>query len=112
MLTKTLLLLSLIMTVPFSFPPAHSSTGDLSTVIEHFMQKQFPGAKSHLWVVNGTQWQTDDEVIVDINTVVMNKSGQEPTENRFLLLIVGDRLAAAQNIPLDADRDCQPEQQT
>ncbi|MER3423078.1 MAG: hypothetical protein C4293_07465 [Nitrospiraceae bacterium] len=105
------LLLGLIVTLPSS-APAHASTGDLSTVIERFMEKQFPEAKSHFWVVNGTQWQTDNEVVVDINTVVTNKAGQEPTENRFLLLIVGDKLAAAQNIPLDANTDCQPEEQT
>jgi hypothetical protein len=83
--------------------------GDISTIIESFMAKQFPEAKSHFWVVNGTQWQTEEEIVVDVNTVVMVKTDQAPTENRYLLLIVGDRLAAAQNIPMDAKTDCAPE---
>ncbi|MGH7230040.1 MAG: hypothetical protein ACREJU_01605 [Nitrospiraceae bacterium] len=89
--------------------PAGASRGGISTIIESFMAKQFPEAKSHFWVVNGTQWQTEDEIVVDLNTVVMVKADQAPTESRYLLLIVGDRLAAAQNIPMDAHTDCNPE---
>jgi hypothetical protein len=40
----------------------------------------------------------------------MGLFSQAPTEDRFLLLIVRGKLAAAQNIPLDASVDCQPEQ--
>jgi hypothetical protein len=89
--------------------PAQGSMGDISNVIEGFMAKQFPEARSHFWVVNGTQWQSENEMVVDINTVVMGRLSSAPTENRFLLLIVGGKLAAAQNIPLDAGADCQPE---
>jgi hypothetical protein len=90
--------------------PAPADTGDLSRVIEGFMAKQFPEARSHLWVVNGTQWQAENEIVVDVNTFVVQRSDHQPTESRFLLLIVGGELAAAQNIPLDAQTDCQPEQ--
>lgn len=90
--------------------PIDASTGDLSMVIETFVTKQFPTSKSHFWVVNDTHWQTDNEVVVDVNTVVLDKLGEHPTANRYLLLIVGDRLAASQNIPLDSTVDCQPEQ--
>lgn len=83
--------------------------GDLSIIIESFLTQQFPESKSHFWVVNGTQWQALNEVIVDVNTVVLVQAGQNPTENRYLLLIVGDQLAAAQNIPIDAGVDCKPE---
>lgn len=89
--------------------PAKASRGDISTIIEGFMAKQFPEAKSHFWVVNGAQWQTEDEIVVDVNTVVLAKADQAPTENRYLLLIVGDQLAATQNIPMDAKTDCNPE---
>jgi hypothetical protein len=88
-----------------------ASTGDLSTVIESFVVKQFPQAQKHFWVVNGTQWQADDEMVVDINTIVTDRTDASPTENRFLLLIVEGRLAAAQNIPLEGQPECQPEQQ-
>ena len=88
---------------------APASTGDLSGVIENFMARQFPSAQSYFWVVNGTQWQTDDEVVVDLNTTVLEVASPSATENRFLLLIVEGRLAAAQNIPLDSSVDCQPE---
>ncbi len=77
------LCLSLLISVP-----APASTGDLSGVIESFMAKQFPRAQSHFWVVNGTQWQAENEVVVDLNTVVTNRASLAPTESRFLLLIV------------------------
>jgi hypothetical protein len=90
--------------------PAQGGTDDISNVIEGFMAKQFPEASRHFWVVNGTQWQAENEVVVDLNTVVMELFSLSPTENRFLLLIVSGKLAAAQNIPLDSTVDCQPEQ--
>ena len=90
--------------------PVQGSTDDISNVIEGFMAKQFPEARSHFWVVNGTQWQAENEMVVDLNTVVMGRLNPSPTENRFLLLIVGGKLAAAQNIPLDSEVACQPEQ--
>ena len=89
---------------------APADTGDLSGVIEGFMAKQFPEAQSHFWIVNGTQWQAENEIVLDVNTVVMDHVDRPPTENRFLLLVVEGRLAAAQNIPLDAATDCQGEQ--
>lgn len=90
--------------------PLNANTGDITLVIETFVAKQFPASKSHFWVVNDTHWQTDNEVVVDVNTVVLEKLGETPTATRYLLLIIGDRLAAAQNIPLDGAVDCQPEQ--
>ena len=87
-----------------------ATTGDLAVVIEGFMAKQFPGAHSHLWVINGTERPAANEVLVDLNTMVVKQVNQEPNESRFLLLIVGGKLAAAQNIPLDSTVDCQPEQ--
>ncbi|HZS11763.1 MAG TPA: hypothetical protein VFA38_05910 [Nitrospirales bacterium] len=90
---------------------AISDTGDLSSVIESFVAKQFPSATTHFWVVNGTQWQSQTEMVVDVNTITKEPAREGPAENRFLLLIVEGRLAAAQNIPLDAQPDCQPEQQ-
>jgi len=89
--------------------PAQATVTDLSYVIEGFVERQFPGAQSHFWVLNSTQWQTENEVVVDLNTVVVGGSSQSPTESRFLLLIVEGKLAASQNIPLDANTDCQPE---
>ena len=102
-------LLICLLTAHWQSAPAGASRGDISNIIESFMAKQFPEAKSHFWVVNGTQWQAEDEIVVDVNTVVMVKADQAPTENRYLLLIVGDRLAATQNIPMDAKTDCSPE---
>jgi hypothetical protein len=60
--------------------------------------------------VNGTQWQAENELVVDLNTTVVGRSDSSPAENRFLLLIVSGKLAGAQNIPLDGEVDCQPEQ--
>lgn len=90
--------------------PAFARTDDISNVIEGFMAKQFPEAQGHFWVVNGTQWQAENELVVDLNTTVVAQSNSSPAENRFLLLIVSGKLAGAQNIPLDGEVDCQPEQ--
>lgn len=109
MRTRLALLMGLYVSLLVSVS-APASTGDLSGVIEGFMAKQFPGAQSHFWVVNGTQWQAENEVVVDLNTVVTNRASHAPTESRFLLLIVEGKLAAAHSIPLDATVDCQPEQ--
>lgn len=88
---------------------AQASTGDIGAIIEGFVSSHFPDASSHLWVINSTQWD-GDEMVVDVNTIVVEKRQPEPIENRFLLLIVGGKLTAAQNVPLNADTDCGPEQ--
>lgn len=108
MRTGLALLMGLCMSLLVSVS-APASTGDLSSVIEGFIAKQFPRAQSYFWVVNGTQWQTDDEVVVDLNTTVLEGTSRSATENRFLLLVVDGKLAAAQNIPLDSSVDCEPE---
>ncbi len=92
--------------------PSHAMTdvGDIGTIIENFITKQFPDAASHFWVVNDTQWD-GDEMIVDMNTVVTDRRQTPPTESRFLLLIVEGRLRGIQNIPLDAAAECQKEQE-
>jgi hypothetical protein len=91
--------------------PLQAGPGDLSSLIENFVAAQFPGASGHVWVVNGAQWQAENELVVDLHTIVMGGAGAPPTENRFLLLIVSGKVAAAQNVPLDG-ADCQPEQTT
>ncbi|MCC8985028.1 MAG: hypothetical protein LM513_00350, partial [Nitrospira sp.] len=65
--------------------PSHAMTdvGDIGTIIESFITKQFPDAASHFWVVNDTQWD-GDEMIVDMNTVVTDRRQTPPTESRFL----------------------------
>jgi len=89
--------------------PAQATTGDLSTVIDSFVAKQYPQAHSHFWVVNSAQWQDENELVVDLNAFAFDRIRSTPTERRFLLLIVEGRLAASQSIPLDANVDCQPE---
>lgn len=89
--------------------PAPVTAGDITTVIEGFMTMQFPEARSRFWVINEAQWQADNEVVIDLNTVVFVRAGTDPSEQRFLLLIVAGKLAAAQHIPLGQAADCQPE---
>ena len=90
----------------FSPGIAHASTGDLGTIIESFVTRHFPEATSHVWIVNGTQWE-GDEMIVDVRTIVVERQLPAPVENRYLLLIVNGTLTAAQRIPLDDNTDCQ-----
>ena len=91
---------------------AHAMTdiGDIGTIIESFVTKQFPDAASHFWVVNETQWD-GDEMVVDVNTIVTERRQAPPMASRFLLLIVQGRLKGIQNIPLDAEAECQKEQE-
>lgn len=89
---------------------SQASTGDVGTIIETFVVRQFPDAASHYWVVNETRWD-GDEMIVDVHTIVVNEGRQaEPTLSHFLLLIVAGELRGVQNIPLEPGTDCRPEE--
>ena len=89
---------------------AMTETGDIGTIIESFVAKQFPDAASHFWIVNGTQWD-GDEMIVDMNAIVTEQRQAAPIASRFLLLIVAGRLQGIQSIPRDASAECQPEKE-
>jgi len=89
---------------------ARASAGDVGTIIETFVVRQFPDAASHYWVINETKWD-GDEMIVDVHTIVNERRQAEPTLSHFLLLIVAGELRAAQNIPLGAGADCQAEEE-
>lgn len=90
--------------------PAQASTSGVATAIESFVAKLFPQASYYFWIVNDTKSDTQREMILDINTVVTNKVGDPPTQNRFLLLLVNGQVLAAQSIPLDANVDCGDEE--
>ncbi len=104
-----LFLLSLTVLLWLAIPVHASTTGSLSAVIDRFVAEQFPRAASHFWVVNGTQWQDEDEVVVDVNATAFDRQAEAPIEQRYLLLIVRGELAGSQNIPLGAKTDCEPE---
>jgi hypothetical protein len=89
---------------------AQASTGDLGTIIENFVARQFPDAASHFWVINQTQWE-GDEMIVDVHTIVKEPREVNPTLSHFLLLIVAGELKAVQNVPLEPGADCQAEEE-
>lgn len=97
---NTLLLFSL--TVPGW---THASTTELGSIIENFITRHFPDATSHVWIVNGTEWD-GDEMVVDVRTTVLEKQLPAPIENRYLLLIKEGKLTAAQRIPLEDGADC------
>lgn len=90
--------------------PTWGAPGDIPSVIDHFVADQFPGARSRVWVVNNAEWGSQDEVVVDLNTLVVPREDQAQTENRFLLLIVRGKLAATQSIPLGAKIECTPDE--
>ncbi|NKB80423.1 MAG: hypothetical protein GKS05_00715 [Nitrospirales bacterium] len=90
--------------------PLPSAHADVTVAIDEFVENLFPKATHYFWVVNDTKTETLREVIVDINTIVTKQTGKEPTENRFLLLLVDGALFAAQEIPLGAVVDCGDEQ--
>ncbi len=91
------------------------STGTSSAVmpitIDHFVANLFPQARHYHWVVNNSKRETQRETIIDINTFITKKDGATPTENRFLLLFLDGQILAAQNIPLNANIDCGPDEE-
>lgn len=103
--------LALLVSVVLAAPPTYATNdpGDIGTLIETFVTRQFPDAASHFWIVNETQWD-GDEMIVDVNAIVTERQQVPPTESRFLLLIVEGQLKGIQSIPLDAAAECQKEQ--
>jgi hypothetical protein len=88
---------------------AQASTGDIGSIIEKFVARQFPDSIGHYWVINDTQWD-GDEMIVDVHTIVKERHEVDPTLNRFLLLIVAGELKGVQNIPLEPGADCRAEE--
>jgi len=89
---------------------ASASTGDIGSIIEKFVVRQFPDAASHYWVINETQWD-GDEMIVDVHTIVMERRNTEPTLSRFLLLIVAGEIKGSQNVPLEPGADCRTDEE-
>jgi hypothetical protein len=89
---------------------AQASTGDVGTIIETFITRQFPDAAGHYWVINKTQWE-GDEMIVDVHTIVNERRATEPTLSHFLLLIVAGELRGVQSVPLEPGADCRAEEE-
>jgi len=93
-----------------SFPIlAGASSAVTPITIDHFVATLFPKASHYFWVVNDSKEETQREMIVDINTYVTQEEGATPMENRFLLLILDGQIFAANNIPLNATVDCNPD---
>lgn len=88
-----------------------ASTDNLGSIIETFVLGQFPQSSAHYWIINETQWD-GDEMVVDMHTIVQEKRQVAPMLNHFLLLIVAGELKGVQQVPLEPDADCQPEQET
>jgi len=87
--------------------PVQAAPPEMPSAIDQFVAKIFPEASHYFWVVNDTQSETKQEMIVDINTFVTNKgSDQTPIENRFLLLVLNGKVISAHKIPLGAKVDC------
>lgn len=109
MRSRWILLGTLLWTIAFTTPiTTLASTGDIGSIVEKFVVRQFPDAMSHYWVINETQWD-GDEMIVDVQTIVKERGDMEPTFSRFLLLIVAGELKGSQNVPLEPTADCRTE---
>lgn len=94
-----------------SFPPlTQASTGDIGTIIEKFVIRQFPNSVSHYWVINETTWD-GDEMVIDMHTIVKDRVETDLVLSRFLLLIVSGEIRGAQNIPLEPGTECRPEEE-
>lgn len=106
-LLKTLLSVLVLSLVPLV--TVEAAVQDVGTIIERFVQHRFPSSHEHFWVINQATVE-EDEVTVDVSTVVRMPRREAPIAERFLLLIVNGELAAAQLVPSEGEADCQPEE--
>ena len=106
-LPKLILVLSLVLFSSTSI----SASPSISTAIDRFVSNLYPKGSHYFWVINNTSKESAEEMIVDLNTSVRNLPEDEPTESRFLLLVVGGKLLAAQKIPLNANVNCQNDEE-
>lgn len=106
-LPSLLLTLSLVL----FFSTSTSAYPSISMAIDRFVSNLYPKGSHYFWVINNTTTESAEEMIVDLNTSVRNLPEEEPTESRFLLLVVGGELLAAQKIPLNANVDCQNDEE-
>jgi len=106
---RSILLLGTLLCASLCVTQALATTGDIGSIVETFVVRQFPDAASHYWVINETQWD-GDEMIIDVQTVVTERRDTEPTLSRFILLIVAGEVKGSQNVPLEPAADCRAEE--
>ncbi len=78
----------------------------ITIAIDNFVANLVPKANHYFWIINDTTNPTQNEMIVDVNTIITKKAGDEPNKGRFLLLLVNGQLQGAQQISLEADVGC------
>ena len=103
--------LFLLILLIFSPSASESSHPPITTTIDRFVANLYPKGSHYFWVINHTTTESEEEMIIDINTSVSNLPDESPTESRFLLLVIQGELFAAQKIPLDANVDCSSEEE-
>lgn len=88
-----------------------ASQTDMSSSIDNFVSRLYPKGSPYFWVINNTTTESSQEMIVDILTTLKNHSNETQDESRFLLLVINGEIFAAQKIPLDAEVDCENEEE-
>ena len=83
----------------------------VSTEIDDFVSNIYPKGSHYFWIINDSKAETQHELIVDLNTAVQDRIGEEYGKGRFLLLLVDGKLMAAQRIPLGAKVNCKNEEE-
>jgi hypothetical protein len=100
----------LLLTSLTCFPSvSESAQPSMTAIIDRFVSTLYPKGSQYFWVINNTTTESQEEMIIDINTSARNLPDDTFPENRFLLLMVKGELMAAQKIPLDAQVDCSEE---
>ena len=104
----TLILLTFLVFFPSGSESAPTS---ITTTIDRFVSTLYPNGSHYFWVINNTSTESEEEMIIDINTSLRNLPEENLTESRFLLLVIEGELFAAQKIPLNASVDCSSEEE-
>jgi hypothetical protein len=88
---------------------AQASTGNVGTIMETFVVRQFPNAVGHY--IGDQRNSVGNEMIVNVHTNMNKRRATEPTLSHFLLLLVAGELRGVQRIPLEPGADCGTEEE-
>ncbi len=88
---------------------AQASTGNVGTIMETFVVRQFPNAVGHY--IGDQRNSVGNEMIVNVHTNMHKRRATEPTLSHFLLLLVAGELREVQRIPLEAGADRRAEEE-
>jgi hypothetical protein len=88
---------------------APASTGNVGTIMETFVVRQFPNAVGH-YIIGDQRNSVENEMIVNVHTNMNKRRATEPTLSHFLLLIVAGELRGVHVFRSSQELTAEPKQ--